>query len=192
MRHAYRVLVLRKMKDIKGFKGLYAITRDGRVWSYPREVFAKNKWKICKRKYGNKWLKLDNSRSYSSASLQKNDGHIYNFLVHRLVAFAYLPNPLNLPQVNHKNGIRTDNRVENLEWCTASQNKLHSIQVLKRGGFGEQSHKAKLTEKEVLEIRKKYKRKSIRKTNTKKLAKEYCVAPGTIRKIIIKESWKYI
>lgn len=51
------------------------------------------------------------------------------YSIHRLVAITHIPNPKRLPQVNHKNGIKTDNRVENLEWCTMAYNNLHSYRT---------------------------------------------------------------
>lgn len=80
----------------------------------------------------------------------KNRGKSWN--IHRLVAEAFLPNQSNLPFVNHKNGIKSDNRIENLEWVTASQNKKHSVEVLGMGR-GEHHGMSRFTDADVLDMR---------------------------------------
>lgn len=104
-------------KDIRGYEGLYKVSNLGNVISYYGSKKTQKARKPITQKYG-----------YHQLNLKKN-GQLKMFLVHRLVAIAFIPNPKNLPQVNHINGIKTDNRVENLEWCTAKQNTLHSYKA---------------------------------------------------------------
>lgn len=81
---------------------------------------------INKYKKGRVLVQISNDKGYKRIRLY---GKMYS--VHRLVAEAFIPNPNNLPEVNHKNGIRNDNNVNNLEWCSHRDNILYSINVLK-------------------------------------------------------------
>lgn len=104
------------MLDIAGYEGRYAITEDGRAWSYP---------KPCSSRSG-KWLKPTlNSNGYLLVSLYK-DGQEKKYTVHRLVATTYIPNPGAKPQLNHKDGDQTNNHADNLEWCTNQENWHHA------------------------------------------------------------------
>lgn len=95
-------------RDIEGYEGLYQVSSEGRVKS-----LKYGKEKILK---GSK-----NSWGYLLVNLHK-EGKQKHYYIHRLVAQAFISNPDNLPEVNHKNEIKTDNRVENLEWCTNQYN----------------------------------------------------------------------
>lgn len=109
-------------KNIKGYEGLYQISNLGRVRSLPRKTNNQyNEGLIMKQK---------DSFGYSKIQLRKNKKYKW-FFVHRLVAMMFLNNYDEKLQVNHKNGIKNDNRVENLEMVTASENQIHSYRILK-------------------------------------------------------------
>lgn len=109
------------MKDIVGYEGLYAVTSCGKVWSYKNKMFLKP------------W---DDGHGYLRVRLHR-DGEVKNHFVHRLVAMAYIPNPENLPQINHKDENKANNCLQNLEWCDASYNTNYGTCITKRSN----SHK---------------------------------------------------
>jgi len=103
-------------KDIEGYEGRYQISTHGRVKSLVNNRGTRRDF----------ILRTYDCKGYRNAILLKK-----NLRVHRLVSNAFIANPNNKPDVNHKNGIRDDNMVDNLEWVTKSENALHAHRVLK-------------------------------------------------------------
>lgn len=102
------------MKDIKGYEGLYAVTPEGQIWGYKQ-----NRFKTLS----------DNKDGYKVVSLSKH-GKIKSFLVHRLVAEAYIPNPEGKETVNHKREFeKWNNSIENLEWATRLENNNYGTRT---------------------------------------------------------------
>lgn len=165
-------------KDVVGFEGIYLVSNLGRIQSLARDRILENK--ILKQ--------YINFSGYVIIKLQ-NNGKIFSRKVHRLVAIAFKPNPNNYSEINYISGVKTENHVENLEWCDHHHNMKHAVKMgLHRCIQGEDIHLAKLTEEQVLEIREK--RKSGVSLN--QLALEYKVSKTTTSKICLRQTWKHI
>lgn len=115
--------------DVKDYEGFYQVSNLGRVKSLDRIVLP-NKF------YASKILKGSlNKDGYRRILLYKNSKY-KGTSIHRLVATHFIDNPENKPCINHINGIRNDNRVENLEWVTYSENERHAYDVLGKVSYG--------------------------------------------------------
>ncbi len=109
-------------KPIKGYEGLYCISSKGRIKK--EDTFINNKYGGLSL-YKSKIYVKKPTKNYRMVNLTK-DGTLLVIGIHRLVALNFIPNPHNKPFINHKNGIKWDNRVENLEWCTQKENVHHA------------------------------------------------------------------
>lgn len=160
-------------KDIKEYEGLYQISNLGRVKSLPRNGTIL-KEKILKN--------INTNKNYFAVTLSKKD-KTKKILVHRLVAEAFISNPENKPQVNHINGVKTDNRVENLEWCTPKENSIHAIKNGLKNDYGFNNKFSKFSYEDIKFIREKYV-KGDKKFGCRGLAKKFNVSKSTISYII--------
>lgn len=116
---------------------IYFITNKGRLVNSKTNNVVKSK--IC-------------SHGYERVTLQVN--HIkYDRYIHRLLAIAFIENPLDKPHVNHKDGNKSNNDLSNLEWVTEKENSIHATEILKVN-IGENSSKSKITENQALLIKK--------------------------------------
>lgn len=122
-------------KSVLGYEGLYEVSSFGRIKALAAARPCGRHKKATKKE---KILSPKNQIRYWGATLSKN-GVKEQVLIHRIMAICFLPNLFNLPQVNHINSDSLDNRLENLEWCTPSENQQHGLKSGNRKSGG--SHK---------------------------------------------------
>lgn len=150
-------------KDI----GKHIVYSDGRVFSKKLNRFLK----IC-----------TNDRGYKFVSIEKHKHKSH----HRLLAECFIPNPLGWDQINHKNGIKGDNQLKNLEWSNSSHNQIHAYETgLHKPMIGEINHRAKLSNIDVLIIRDCFKAG----LKGKDIARYFNVCVSTISMIKRNQNW---
>jgi hypothetical protein len=125
---------------------------------------------------------------YKVLAIRRNNKNLF-YKVHRLIAMGFIPNPENKPIINHINGVKGDNRVENIEWATYSENIKHAHITGLNKRIGDTHTWAKLNSSIVIKIREEY---SLGGVTMKSLGIKYSVSYGTIQAIIRGKNWKHI
>jgi len=167
-------------KDIQRYEAHYQVSSFGQV----RRLYNPKNKKI----YGHILKSSINKSSGYKGVLLSVNAKRKRFSVHRLVAMAFLENPENKPNVNHKDFDKFNNKVENLEWCTQKENAIHSVKNgHKCNNRGEKHGMSKLTEKQVLSIR-----QEIKTSSANALARKYKVASATIYGIWNRKKWGWL
>lgn len=159
-------------KPIQGYENRYLITSYGRVWSIRTH----------------RWLKYSvPSNGYAQVGLSLNN-KCTNYMIHRLVAKTFLQKPINKDYVNHIDGNKLNNCVNNLEWVTRSENEKHAFaNKLKKPTRGELSGQSKLTWEQIKIIRQMYNEQHY---STRQIAKIFNVGKSTIQSITSNHTWK--
>jgi hypothetical protein len=172
-------------KDIAGYEGKYKISSLGRVRSLSR--YRKSRGDLLAL-IKEKVLKPVDYFGYQKVTLRHNN-ESQNYRIHRLVATAFIPNVKNKPFINHKDGNKKNNSVDNLEWVTNQENISHAVKNGRHNLKGSRHPKSKLEEEEVLKIRELYERKVFTRTE---LGEMFGVTEGTISYIVKRMTWKHI
>ena len=165
-------------KDVVGYEGIYQVSSNGRIKSLARFIVCGHGGRMKRETILKNQTHPD---GYPQIELNLN-AKKFQVKIHRLVAQSFLSNPLNLPYVNHKDGDKTNNSIENLEWCTPSENLIHAYSTgLKTCKNGNEHHNTKINSdehKKVLGL--------LKNNSQRKVAKIYGVSQTVIQNILRK------
>ncbi len=167
--------------DVNGYEGIYQVSNMGRIKSYSRLLSVDSIGRL-------RVLSADKF-GYIRCGLNKDDKRT-TIKVHRLVAEHFIPNPENKEQVNHKNMIKSDNRVENLEWATRSENTKHSYDNDSKRvrQFGVLCHFSKLNNSDIINIF----RLNSEGNSRLEISKIYNIHTKTLSRILTRKSWCHV
>ena len=159
-------------KPVKDYEGIYEVSNRGDV----RNVKTR------------RTLKHGRNKGYASVNLYIGERKYKTKKVHRLIAEAFIANPDGLPVINHKNGNKLDNRIENLEWCTQAHNIQHMIDEGLHSGRGGTHWNARLNEEIVRKMR------SLRKAgrSVNEIARQFGVKANTASSAISGVTWAHV
>lgn len=175
-------------KNIVGYGNNYMVSNFGRVKSMPRKIDNGFNKRLSREKI----LKPSIREGYERVCLcdNKKDCRIS---IHRLVAEAFIPNPHNLKQINHKDFIKNNNHVSNLEWCSPSQNVQHFLKGNRRTcRTGDNHHSTKISQEIAAKIKQIHKEQKIGALRIKNLLEIKNVSVQAIHHIISGKNFKYI
>jgi hypothetical protein len=179
-----------RWKDIIGYEGMYQVSDHGRIKTLPRKVksaISSSGYRTLTEKIH---IPCDNGNGYKYVTIRIDGGKNKHVYIHRAVAEAFLCNCFDLPEVNHIDGVKSNNHVDNLEWCTRSDNVGHAHKTgLNYSLKGESNPQSKLTEEKVRFIRESI--SSGEKTN-KELSEMFGISNGYISNLVARKKWKHV
>ena len=170
-------------KDIPGYDGWYQVSNHGRVRSWRKYGNCNKKTKHPKIMNGSV-----NNKGYVMIHLRIGDNSEY-ISTHRLVGKLFIPNQENKPQINHIDGDKLNNNINNLEWVTAKENTAHAFEAkLRENPKGEKHGNSILTKGDVFKIHDLYNKGVFQK----KIAKKFGIAQQTVSEIVTFRKWKHL
>ena len=175
-------------RPVEGYEGIYEVSSAGEVKSLPRLKYCGHKGSPPQKVEG-RILKVSEDRlGYSRVKLSKNGTSKLKYL-HRIIASAFIENITEKTEVNHIDGDKSNNMLNNLEWVNRSENMKHNFSIgISNGHRGEDNNKAKLSWDSVKQIRKLY----FDGVSQKELSKKFEVTTANISCIVNHKTWKEV